>query len=254
MNSTPAKLFSIVLSLSAGLLSGCQPDTKSAQAWRLPVQAKWQHQHLNCQQPLVIANHSWQLQNLRFYLSDFMLDQQAISLTTGPWQQAQVALLGTDCQGNSNWQLEFSQPLVAGELQFTLGLPFTINHQNPLLASAPLNHSELFWSWQLGYKFLRFELQSPDHGWAFHLGSTGCQSASVLRPPIVPCRAANTVTVSLNYQPGQQLQLNLAALLAGISLQADNSCMSDSQQPSCRQLFANLLQPLLWQLDPGFPP
>ena len=36
-------------------------------------------------------------------------------------------------------------------------MPWQLNHQNPLTASSPLNISEMFWSWQLGHKFLRFD-------------------------------------------------------------------------------------------------
>ncbi len=241
----------ITVVLIASGLSGCQPDHAAGEApsRQLAVQLAWHNQHITCQQLLPIADQSWQLQNLRFYLSDFSLNQQPLALVSSHWQQSQLALLGTDCQGNSNWQLAFNQPLAAGKLNFTLGLPFASNHQNPLTASPPLNHGELFWNWQLGYKFLRLDLQGPSHGWAFHLGSTGCQSASVLRPPAVPCRAANTFAVSLDYQPGQRLQLDLATLLAKVMLEPDSSCMSDSQQSQCQQLFNNLAKPALWQLQ-----
>ncbi len=213
------------------------------------MQLSWQQQIVDCQQHLLINNQQWQLQHMQFYLSDFSLNQQPLSLATTSWQQPQLALLGTDCQGNSNWQLQFMQPISAGTLRFTLGLPFSINHQNPLTATAPLNNSAMFWSWQLGYKFLRLDLQGPDYGWAFHLGSTGCQSASVLRPPAMPCQHANAVEVVLDYQPGQQLQLNLERLLSDIPLLSDNSCMSDAQQQSCQMLFSNTAAPGVWQFS-----
>ncbi|SNY54696.1 AZL_007920/MXAN_0976 family protein [Arsukibacterium tuosuense] len=230
------------------MLGGCQPDTRSSSASQLAVQLSGYQQPASCQQFITVAEQHWQLQHLRFYLSDFSLNQQPLALTTNQWQQPRLALLGTDCQGNSNWQLHFAKPIPEGQLSFTLGLPFTVNHQNPLTANAPLNHSELFWSWQLGYKFLRLDLQGPEHGWAFHLGSTGCQSSSVLRPPTQPCRAANTVKVTLDYQRGQRLQLELAMLLDKVALLADNSCMSDGQQASCQMLFGNLAQPNLWRM------
>ena len=247
MNSASKIVFTIMLVLGISLLSACQPDTSSIRSTQVAVQLNGQPQP-DCQHPIIIAEQAWHIQNLRFYLSDFSLDQRPLQLTTSQWQEPGLALLGTDCQGNSNWVLLFSEPLTAGQLSFTLGLPFTINHQNPLTASSPLNQGEMYWSWQLGYKFLRLDLQGADHGWAFHLGSTGCQSASVLRPPTQPCRAANTVNITLNYQPGQTLQLDLALLLNKIDLVANSSCMSDSQQTSCKQLFDNLEKAPLWQM------
>ncbi|WP_052748898.1 MbnP family copper-binding protein [Arsukibacterium ikkense] len=250
MKFIPAICTTTVLAVAAGWLGGCQPVASSAPASQLPVQAQWHSQQLDCQQPLFINQQQWQLQNLRFYLSDFSLNQQPLLLASSTWQQPRLALLGTDCQGNSNWQLAFSQPVTAGKLSFTLGLPFALNHQNPLSANTPLNHSELFWSWQLGYKFLRLDMQGPDHGWAFHLGSTGCQSASVLRPPTSPCQAANTVVITLDYLPGQQLTLDLAALLNEVEINRHSSCMSDRQQQSCQRLLHNVNQPQLWSVLP----
>lgn len=247
MSATPLTLIILAVVFSSGLLSSCKPADKLQHARQLAVQPGWHNQIIDCQQPMAINNELWQLQNLWLYLSDFSVDQQPQPLATNDWQQPQLVLLGTDCQGNSNWQVQFAKPLPAGQLSFTLGLPFAVNHQNPLSASPPLNHGELFWSWQLGYKFLRLDLQGPDHGWAFHLGSTGCQSASVLRPPSQPCRAANTVKVTLDHQGGQSLQLDLALLLNHVSLAADSSCMSDSQQSNCQQLFSNLQQHQVWQ-------
>ncbi|WP_213996636.1 MbnP family copper-binding protein [Arsukibacterium sp.] len=249
MAIVPGAFANTFLLAVVGLLMSCQPAaTTSSLPKQLPVQLSWQQQPLSCQQFISIANQQWHLQSLRFYLSNFRLNQQPLSLITNQWQQPRLALLGTDCQGNSNLQLQFSEPLATGQLSFTLGLPFSVNHQNPLAASSPLNHSEMFWSWQLGYKFLRLDLQGPEHGWAFHLGSTGCQSASVLRPPAEPCRAANTVEVTLDYQSSQSLQLDLAVLLQQVELARDSSCMSDSLQANCRQLFSNLTQPRLWRM------
>lgn len=248
MNNVPAIIGKSALLAVIGLVSSCQPVTDTTQQRQLALELNWQQQAVSCQTFITVADQQWQLQSLRLYLSDFSLNQQPLVLADTPWQQSRLALLGTDCQDNSNWQLQFAEPLAAGELSFTLGLPFELNHQNPLTASSPLNHSDMFWSWQLGYKFLRLDLQGPQQGFAFHLGSTGCQSASVLRPPAAPCKAPNTFNVTLDYQPGQSLQLDLALLLQQIKLASDNSCMSDSLQAACRQLFTNLAQPNLWQL------
>jgi uncharacterized repeat protein (TIGR04052 family) len=249
MTITQTVIRFITVVAGSSLLSGCWPGSQPHLTRQLDVQLNWHEQVVSCQQPIIMNNQQWHLQQLRVYLSDFKLDQQPQLLTATTWQQPGLALLGTDCQGNDNWQLAFAKPLTAGRLSFTLGLPFAVNHQNPLTANSPLNFSEMFWSWQLGYKFLRLDLQGPAHGWAFHLGSTGCQSASVLRPPTLPCRHSNTIDITLDYQPNQQLQLNLATLLAAVTLQQDNSCMSDRLQSSCQQLFSNLTTRTPWQMS-----
>ena len=44
-------------------------------------------------------------------------------------------------------------------LSFNIGVPFAINHQNPLLQESPLNDSSMFWAWRNGYKFVRWDMQ-----------------------------------------------------------------------------------------------
>ncbi|MBV2129411.1 MbnP family copper-binding protein [Arsukibacterium indicum] len=248
MNVVPALIATIGLLSAVSLLSSCQPEGKSPRTNLLPVKLSWQQQAISCHHSFELENQQWQIRNLKFYLSDFSLDQHPLSLVASTWQQSQLVLLGTNCQGNSNWQVHFQQPLISGQLSFTLGLPFAINHQNPLTATTPLNHGDMFWSWQLGYKFLRLDMQSQLQGWAFHLGSTGCQSASVLRPPLTPCNAANTYRITLRYQPGQHLHLDLAQLLNQLVPTVDNSCMSDNLLASCQLLFNNLAQRQIWQM------
>jgi uncharacterized repeat protein (TIGR04052 family) len=249
MNNVQTVFISITLVVGSALLIACTPAPESNNLNTLAINPVWQQQSIDCVDVFNVNNRPWQVKYLRFYLSDFKLNQRSQLLTTTSWQQPGLALLGTDCQGNNNWQLTFTEPLTAGRLSFTLGLPFEINHQNPLTATPPLNFSEMFWSWQMGYKFLRLDLQGPDHGWAFHLGATGCQSASVLRPPALPCRATNTFEVAMDYQPNQELQLNLAAVLAEVILDSETSCMSDSLQRNCQQLFNNLAGAAPWQVN-----
>ncbi|WP_372625760.1 MbnP family copper-binding protein [Arsukibacterium sp.] len=251
MNIARTAFLSLTLAVASSLLLACNPKEQNKALNVIEITPAWQQKPMACNDAITIQNQQWQLQYLRFYLSDFKLNQQPKLLTTTSWQQPGLALLGTDCHGNDNWQLTFAEPLAPGQLSFTLGLPFVVNHQNPLKASSPLNFSEMFWSWQLGYKFLRLDMQSSHFGWAFHLGSTGCQSASVLRPPALPCRAANTFAVTLDYQPNQKLQFNLAALLSEIVLSPQSSCMSDSLQTDCQQLFDNLTMAGPWQLSPA---
>ena len=45
-------------------------------------------------------------------------------------------------------------------LLFDIGLPFDQNHGDPTLAASPLNLTEMFWSWQAGYKFIKIDLST----------------------------------------------------------------------------------------------
>lgn len=223
----------LVLILSVTSLVACQKQPPTA----LSVQLLWQGQPLACGQPLPLADASWQLEQLQFYVSDFQHNGQPLLLVENDWQSTQVSLLGTDCQSPGQWQILLQQPLPSGELRFTLGLPSTLNHQNPLTAQSPLQQSDMHWSWQNGYKFFRLDLQGAAGGWSMHLGSTGCRSASVMRAPSAPCLAPNRPQVALQYQQGDKLTLDLAPLFAVLTPSADNSCMSDPNQHSCQQLL-----------------
>lgn len=229
------------------LLTACQPDTSTADSRTLALQLQFNGKPVDCQSAITLAGSRWRIQQLQFYLSDFAIDGRPLSLLSdGMYQQANVALAGTVCDGKDNWQLRFDQPIAPGNLQFTLGVPAQQNHQDPLTARPPLNQSELFWSWQQGYKYLRLDLlaAAPDTaastGWSLHLGATGCSSASPLRAPASPCHAANLATVSLAYTPGQKLVLDLAPLLQGLTPTADNHCMADPNRSSCQLLLPRL--------------
>jgi uncharacterized repeat protein (TIGR04052 family) len=148
------------------------------------------------------------VRDLRFYVSDVELLDEAgraypVSLRSDDqWQSDRVALI--DMVGeNSNISIrgevadaELSDTALSG-IRFTLGVPFELNHANPMTAAAPLNQGDLFWSWQSGYKFLRVDLADAAGEWSFHLGSTGCVSASALRAPQSPCAQPNRVKIEL---------------------------------------------------------
>lgn len=96
-------------------------------------------------------------------------------------------------------------------LRFTLGVPFARNHGNPTVAPAPLSSTAMFWNWQGGYKFLKFDAATSGQkattappaaqgggnasGFSVHLGSTGCESASKTTPPS-GCKNPNRVVVN----------------------------------------------------------
>ncbi|WP_240652863.1 MbnP family copper-binding protein [Rheinheimera riviphila] len=218
------------------LLSACQPKSNST----LLVQLLWQGQPIDCNSKLLLGGQPWQLQQLQFYLSNFSQQQQPLLLQPNDYQSTELALLGSDCQSPGQWQLQFAAPLLHAPLEFELGVPFLLNHQNPLTAGVPLQQMDMHWAWQSGYKFFRLDLNGPQHDWSLHLGSSGCSSASVMRAPTTPCTAPNRVQVQLPYQDQSTLTLDLAALFGDFIPAADNSCMADPASLSCQQLLPAL--------------
>ena len=233
------------------LLSGCD-NTTTANSSSLALQLQFNGQPLSCDTAMMLSDKPWQLAQLQLYLSDFSLNNKPLLLDPTPLhQQPQLALLGTVCNepANANWQLKFTRPLTSGTLAFSVGVPLARNHQDPLQAKPPLNQSDMYWSWQQGYKYLRLELTGADSQWALHLGATGCQSPSPMRPPSSACQQQNRPQIAVAYQSGQSLSLDLAPLLDGISLSADNHCMSDANRLSCQTLLPRLgigATPLGW--------
>ena len=178
-----------------------------------------------------------------------------------PWQSERVALI--DLAGDSATARHASiQGSVAGGaatysgIRLTVGVPFELNHANPLTAAAPLDRGEMFWNWQSGHKFLRADLAVAGHEWAFHVGSTGCSSASALRPPAQPCAQPNEMHIELKGDPLKGVvRLRLQSLVAAAQAANYVGCTGDYQvDPACKDAFATTgLQPgvpqTLWVLQ-----
>ena len=236
--------------ISLLLLTGCNPKPTI-----LPIKLMWGDQVISCNQTLP-GLPQWRLENIQFYLSEFSNNGQVVYLSDegNDTQQKNVALIGSNCQSDGQWQLLFEQALVPGEFSFNLGVPFTLNHQSPLTSKSPLNQSDMFWTWQMGHKFFRLDLakkqiekrdtdRNLQTGWQFHLGSTGCKSASVMRSPKQACAYPNRPRFTLTYQGETGLVLDLAPLLSDILNKpelTENSCMSDPHTLICKALFPNI--------------
>jgi uncharacterized repeat protein (TIGR04052 family) len=178
-----------------------------------------------------------------------------------PWQGEHVALL--DLAGDPATPRRFEvEGAVEGEvakyagIRLTFGVPFELNHSNPLTAAAPLDRGDLFWTWQTGHKFLRADLAIDGREWSFHVGSTGCSSASALRPPEQPCAQPNQMRIELQGDPSQQvIRLRLAPLIAAARAADYVACTGDYEHdPACREGYAATgLQPgvaqSLWVLQ-----
>jgi len=113
--------------------------------------------------------------DFRFYVSDVALideDGNAVPVELeqdGKWQYENTALLdfedgtGSCDNGTADTNATIVGTVPEGDyqsLQFTLGVPKKLNHEDAAIAPSPLNLTSMWWSWQGGYKFLRADLET----------------------------------------------------------------------------------------------
>lgn len=195
-------------------------------------------------------------EDFRFYVSNIQLiteDGELVPLALEQdelWQYETVALLDfEDCNTEAlNGEVRGMAP--AGDyvgVQFDMGVPFELNHQDVTSAPSPLNIAAMFWSWQGGYKFIRVDLVTDaevDTAWNIHIGSTGCDSpASVIAPEDL-CARPNIVTVTFDEFDAESnvIVADLAGLLEAVPLYENTlmppGCMSGVDDPDCPALFS----------------
>jgi hypothetical protein len=113
--------------------------------------------------------------DFRFYVSDLALVDEEGNVVPieleqdGKWQYQNVALIDFEngSGGCDNGTAE-TRTMVVGtvpegdyqNLQFTLGVPKNLNHEDAAVAPSPMNLTSLWWNWQGGYKFLRADLKT----------------------------------------------------------------------------------------------
>ncbi|MBE9182906.1 metallo-mystery pair system four-Cys motif protein [Oculatella sp. LEGE 06141] len=251
-----------------------QARAAEAQTVTLQFQARVGDQPFRCEQSYTLGTPASRVTPLdfRFYVSDVALidaSGNAVPLTLeqdGRWQYENVALLDFEDKsgGCANGTVEMNDRIVGTVpdgnyvgLQFTVGVPFELNHADSTLAASPLNLTSLWWNWQLGYKFARIDFsnqhqtgmipdestkhegshQSPHDGehspeqqsphgeehssqaFFIHLGSTGCESVEGAQSPS-SCSNPNRSTITLTeFDPTQNVIVaDLAALVADTNL------------------------------------
>ncbi len=213
----------------------------------IPFVATWNGEPLTCDS----ADPA--LTDLRFYVSNPQLvtaegKARDIGFTVEmPWQNDVVALVDLEdgkgaCQ---NGTAELATQVVgvtrAGEyntLRFTVGVPFRLNHSNPLTASPPLDDPDMHWHWRSGYKFLSAGVRTASDGFWIHVGSTGCEGTV---GNITGCRFPNRIEVELKgFVPGEsQVAVDLAKLTSGVDLSDGmaTDCSSGPAEEACDAPF-----------------
>lgn len=212
----------------------------------------------------------------RLYVSEIKLiraDGQAVPLDLnqdGVWQHQNVALLdfengvGPCHNGTAPTNTSVRGVAPAGRytgVELTVGVPFNLNHQDPTVAPAPLNSTAMFWNWQGGYKFIKFDTASsgisesrpaapmamgPVTRYSVHLGSTACASASRTQAPSA-CQNPNRITVRLDRfdLARGQVVIDMGAVLAqaNVDVNAQGTspgCMSFPKDADCPPIMGAL--------------
>jgi len=208
--------------------------------------------------------------DFRMFISDVRLidangNAIALQLTQDKtWQVDNVALIdfenGTSHCRNGTGPLNQSVrgTVPHGDykgIEFTLGVPFVLNHGNPTIAPAPLSSTAMFWNWQGGYKFLKFDMATTGQseailpadeqgggnasGFSVHLGSTVCASASKTTAP-GDCKNPNRVTVRFDsFDPAKDVVIaDIGAVLANANVDVNApktavGCMSFPNDADC---------------------
>lgn len=232
--------------------------------------------------------------DFRFYVSNLALIDEsgnAVPLELeqdGKWQYQNVALLdfedGTSACDNGTAELNTTVVGTVPEgdyqsLQFTMGVPQDLNHEDAAIAPSPLNLTSMWWNWQGGYKFLRVEMETEaisnvgetshaqatslpneqgthhqtssvhqdagSNAYLIHLGSTGCQDSA--QSDLFGCANPNRVQVVLeDFSPEDNVVIaDLAELLAQSDLTTNqantpNGCMSSPEDADCMPIMQNL--------------
>ena len=226
----------------------------SCDQWDLPVEipfiATWNGAPISCDSVAPA------LTDLRFYMSDpQLLDSggrwhDVRFATEMSWQNDAVALIDLENGEGAcvNGTREVLSNMVgvtrAGEyrgLRFTVGVPFSLNHANPMTAGPPLDDPDMHWHWRSGYKFLRAGIRTESDGFWIHVGSTGCEGTV---GHIAECRSPNRIRIELaEFTPGESaVAIDLAALVEGIDLNdgVPGDCSSGPAESSCAAPFGAL--------------
>ncbi len=214
------------------------------------------------------SHSTLRLQDLKFYVSNVRLVTAAgaevpLQLEQdGRWQQDDVALLdfedgtGTCANGSKDTRMVVAGQAPAGTytgLRFTMGVPFEKNHRDPVTAGAPLNLSRMFWVWNAGYKFLRFDYTSTGQprGAFLHLGSTNCSPNQTRLTIPTNCAHPNRVEVSLPaFDAAKDVVVaDFGSLLSSANIDVNTpdtaeGCMSGQTDPECAPVLSRLGLPI----------
>lgn len=271
------------------LLSACgggsSGDGVTSSEVSIPFAARAGAIDINCDAQLTGLGTDFASGSIRafaVYIHDVVLinsdgSELPLTLADNDWQNGGVALLdyqdkldncASDTSKPTNTNLigsvEGGLENVSG-IRFTVGVPDELNHDDASAAVTPLNRTDLFWSWQSGYKHMRMDV-APDGGvmkpdnssvttWNIHIGSTGC-IGDAQSGETVSCTSNNRPTIELDGidLESQRIVLDYNKLVQNSALLTDNGgapgCMSGPTDPECTAIFDSLGMGLGDSADP----
>ncbi|MBP0021771.1 MAG: metallo-mystery pair system four-Cys motif protein [Cyanobacteria bacterium SBLK] len=279
-------LFSLTLLLSflgiftEGLLSAPSAKARDDRSITLRFQGRVGDRIFECGTSypnLGTQNTAVRFSDFRFYVSEIALrdsDNNLVPLTLTQdekWQYQNVALLDfEDKSASCSNGTTPTRDIVIGTvpegnytgIQFVLGVPVSLNHEDATLASSPLNLTSLWWNWRGGYKFMRVDLMVGEmaskggtHGgghhhhnnaFGIHLGSTGCGTLAADIQPSSCTNPNRSTVVFLDFDPDKNIIVaDLAALLENTNLTVNqpntpSGCMSSPEDGDCLGIMKNL--------------
>ncbi|XDD46149.1 MbnP family copper-binding protein [Leptospira sp. WS39.C2] len=178
--------------------------------------------------------------DFRYYISEIKLiraDGSTADVTLNNennWQNSGVALLDFETFKTSDTRSKVTGSVLSGNysgIQFTVGVPDSLNHLDRTTASAPLNIGSMTWAWSSGYKHANIEFSiNNDAGYTqFHMGSTTCNAA-----PNYGCTKKFRASIQISGQinpSNQTIGFDVDKLLQGYSTTGAQSCMPGTAAP-----------------------
>lgn len=215
--------------------------------------------------------------DFRVYVSQLELltaDGRTVPVTLNQdktWQLENIALLdfengqGPCRNGTPATNMSVKGTVPAGTytgIKFTVGVPFSRNHGDPTVSPAPLSSTAMFWNWQGGYKFIKFDtttsgqaaLNAPPaahgggnaSGFSVHLGSTVCASGARTEAP-TGCQNANRMEIRLaDFDPAKNVVvLDMGRVLTNSNVDINTpgtapGCMSFPKDADCPAVMGAL--------------
>lgn len=271
------------LTSSVLLFTACSSsDDENTKSVSIDFSAKAGNQLISCTDDGTTANtyslgstnNSATIADFRFYVSDIYLhtvsgDKEKITLDKNDFQydaeEGSLALLDFEdntgtCinRGNTSEMNKSIKGKVKDQeytkIEFTLGVPFKLNHIEPSAREANsdlkvLNHPSMAWNWQSGMKFTKMEVVPTSNTVSrsnFHLGSTNCvYNNDQTQDKITTCAQPNRVKVILDFNhETQNIVVNFNEILATTDISVDaggaKGCMSSLADPECGEIFPKL--------------
>lgn len=246
------KTFFIIFSV-IGVIS-CNPNSKSDENETLALLALAMPQAVNLNfealangQPLVTGSNitadsrTVQFRDFRFFISEVKLvkeDGSTVDVALSSdnvWQSNGVALVDLETTQSSEINTKVTGTAPTGTysgVQFSVGVPETLNHMDSTTQKAPLNISSMYWSWTGGYKHskIEFTYDSGTNWTSLHIGSTTCNGA----PNYGNCSKKFRASIQLNGQinaGNQKVSFDVDKLLNGHTFGAMGMCMPGTAAP-----------------------